>query len=100
MTETATIAATTALSQAYHLEPLRKETRATLPIVTAVQAPRVAPAIRPPSLITWRKSGSSPVAGLLVGRCCSQRSRVWRRKPLALEEVGPEGGGKGSEYND
>ena len=35
-----------------------------------------------------------------MGRCRNRGSRVWRRKPLALEEVGPEGGGEGREYYD
>lgn len=38
--------------------------------------------------------------GFYSSRCRSSRSRLWQRKPLALEEVGPEGGGEGSEYYD
>ena len=37
---------------------------------------------------------------LLEGWRRSQGSWVWPRKPFALEEIRPEGGREGSEYND
>ena len=67
-TEIVAIVATAALSHPYHLVLLRKETTATLPIVTAIQAPRVAPAIWLPALITWRRAGSSPVSPCRTAR--------------------------------
>lgn len=56
----------------------------------------------PSSFFFPKNSGQSKrwMAGLLSGRCRRNGSRAWRCKPLALEEVGPEGGGEGSEYYD